>query len=115
MLLAGLMAVHVGAFSAWLAAGTAEALLEEGEKAALCRRWALVAMALSLLSGALGMSLSYPYYRGEGWLWTKTGFAAAAAAVQIQRARGKVLPGRYLWSLGALTGLALLLSFARPF
>lgn len=115
MLLAGLMAFHVGAFTVWLAAGTAEALLEEGEKAARCRRWAFGAMALSLLAGALGMSLSYPYYRGEGWLWAKTGLSAAAAAVQIQRARGKLLPSRYLWSLGALTGLALLLSFARPF
>lgn len=109
------MAVHVGAFTLWLSAAASEALLDEGEKAARCRRWALGSMVLCLLAGALGMSLSYPYYRGEGWLWAKIGLSAAAGAVQIHRARGKLAPGRTLWSLGALTGSALLLSFARPF
>ena len=109
------MAVHVGAFAAWLAAGTAEALLEEGRTAALCRRWALGAMSLCFLAGGLGMSLSYPFYKGEGWLWAKTVLAAAAGGVQIARAAGKVAPARTLWSLGALTGGALLLAFIRPF
>ncbi|TBR18646.1 hypothetical protein EPO15_15035 [bacterium] len=115
MLLAGLMAVHVGAFAAWLAAGTAEALLDGGEKAAACRRWALGAMGLALLAGALGMSLSYPFYKGEGWLWAKVLLSAGAVAVQLARAAGKVTPRRYLWTLGGLSGAALLLSFARPF
>lgn len=109
------MAVHVGAFAVWAAAGTAEALLEGGGRASSCRRWALCGMALCLLTGALGMSLSYPFYKGEGWLWAKAGLAAAAAAVQLVRAAGRLAPGRYLWSTGALTGAALLLSFVRPF
>lgn len=115
MLLAGLMAVHVGAFAVWAAAGTAEALLDEGGKASSCRRWALGGMALCLLSGAVGMSLAYPFYKGEGWLWAKAGLAAAAAAVQLARAAGKLAPARYLWSTAALTGAALLLAFVRPF
>ena len=115
MLLAGLMAVHVGAFAAWAAAGTAEALLDEGGKAASCRRWALGAMAACLLAGAAGMSLSFPFYRGEGWLWAKAVLAAGAAAVQAGRALGRLTPARYLWTLGALSSGALLLSFARPF
>ena len=115
MLLAGLMAVHVGAFAAWLAAGTAEALLEEGGKAALCRRWAVGAMTLCFLAGGLGMSLSYPFYKGEGWLWAKVVLAAAAAAVQLVRGLGKIKPARYLWLTGLLCSGALLLSFVRPF
>lgn len=115
MLLAGLMAVHVGAFTAWLAAGAAEALLEGGAKTAACRRWALAAMVLCLLAGAAGMSLSYPFYKGEGWLWGKAVLSAGAAGVQVARAGGKLTPSRYLWALGGLSGLALLLSFVRPF
>lgn len=115
MLLAALMALHVGAFAAWLGAGTAEALLDGGERAAACRRWALGAMVLCLFAGAAGMSLSYPFYRGEAWLWAKVGLAAAAAAVQVARAWGRLAPRRTLWALGVLCGAALLLSFARPF
>lgn len=115
MLLAGLMAVHVGAFAAWVAAGTAEALLDGGETAAACRRWAVGAMALCLLAGAAGMSLSYPFYKGEAWLWAKAALSGGAAALQLARAGGKVGPARYLKSLGALCAAALLLSFARPF
>jgi hypothetical protein len=115
MLLAGLMAVHVGAFSAWAAAGTAEALLDGGEKAAACRRWALAAMTLSLAAGAVGMALSYPFYKEEAWLWAKALLSAAAAALQVARAAGKVGPARYLKTLGTLAAAALLLSFARPF
>lgn len=109
------MAVHVGAFAAWASAGTAEALLDGGPKAAACRRWAVGAMALCLLAGAAGMSLSYPFYKEEAWLWAKAVLSAAAAAVQLARAAGKVAPSRYLKALGALAAGALLLSFARPF
>lgn len=109
------MAVHVGAFAVWAAAGTSEALLEEGEKASACRRFALGGMVLCLLAGSVGMSLSYPYYKGEGWLWAKAGLAAAAAAVQLARAAGRLAPARYLRSTAALNGAALLLSFVRPF
>lgn len=115
MLLAGLMAVHVGAFTAWLAAGAAEALLEEGARAAACRRWALAAMGVCLLAGAAGMSLSYPYYKGEGWLWGKAVLSAGAAGVQLTRVGGKLTPSRYLWALGILSGAALVLAFVRPF
>lgn len=115
MLLAGLMAVHVGAFSAWLAAGAAEALLDAGPKADSCRRWALASMALCLAAGAGGMALSYPFYRGEAWLWAKALLSAAAAALQLARAFGNVGLARYLKTLGTLAAAALLLSFARPF
>jgi len=109
------MAMHVGAFCVWLAAGTSESLLPEGEKAGACRRWALVAMTLCLAAGAAGMSLSYPFYRGEGWLWAKAALSAAAACIQLARATGRMGPARYLWSLGLAAGAALLLSFVRPF
>lgn len=115
MLLAGLMAVHVGAFSAWLAAGAAEALLDAGPKADSCRRWALASMALCLAAGAGGMALSYPFYKEEGWLWAKVFLSAALAAVQLARAAGKLGPSRTLWGLGTLCAGVLLLSFVRPF
>ncbi len=115
MLLAGLMAIHVGAFAVWVAAGTAESLLEEGGKAASCRRWALGGMALCLLAGAAGMSLSYPFYRGEGWLKAKILFTLLAATVQLWRTFRRMAPAPYLKCLLFLTTAALLLSFVRPF
>lgn len=115
MLLAGLMALHVGAFCVWTAAGTAEALAAAGPLARALRLWALSAMAVSLAAGAASMGLAYPYYAGEGWLWAKAGAALGLVLVQSLRAAGRLGPAAYLKSLGGLSAAALLLSFARPF
>lgn len=119
MLIALLMAVHVGAFCAWVSAATAEALLAESgakERALLLsRRWAPSCMTLCLVSGGAAMALAYPFYRGQAWLWMKIAAALAAASVTSLRALGCLSPRPALGALAVASTLALALSFARLF
>lgn len=112
------MAVHAGAFCAWLAAASCEAFLAEAapeRSRALARRWAPGFMLLCLAAGSLSAYLSLPFYREQTWLWLKLVPAVAAALVTALRAGGRLRPRPALWSLAALSGLALVLSFTRPF
>ena len=119
MLLALLAAAHVGAFCLWACAAAAEAVLAEAGEAQralpLARRWAPAAMGLCLAAGTAALALSYPFYRGQAWLWLKLAAALAAAVVTVLRALGGLRPRPALWALALTAGLALVLSFTRAF
>lgn len=119
MLLAGLMALHTGAFAAWLAAGTADCFLAEAgarrQAGRLSRAWAPLFMVLCLGAGAASMALSFPYYREQSWLWAKAALSLPAVVVTLLRAADFLRPRAALWALSLPLAGALALSFLRPF
>ncbi|MBI5596062.1 MAG: hypothetical protein HY928_08240 [Elusimicrobia bacterium] len=119
MLIAGLMALHTGAFAGWLAAATADAFLAEAgaraEAGRLARLWAPFFMSLCLASGAVAMVLSYPFYRAQTWVWAKAALSLAPVVVTLLRAADFLRPRAALWALALPLTAALALSFLRPF
>lgn len=119
MLLAGLMALHTGAFACWLASATADCFLAEAgarrEAGRLARLWTPFFMTLCLAAGAVLMALSYPFYREQSWLWAKVAVCLPPFVVTVLRAADFLRPRAALWALSLPLAAALSLSFLRPF
>ena len=119
MLLAGLMAVHTGAFAGWLSCAAADTFLAEAgarrEAARMARVWAPLFMLLCLASGTAAAALSFPYYREQSWLWAKVALSLAPFVVTLLRAADFLRPRAALWALVLPLSAALALAFLRPF